>query len=524
MSALLNRPRRRRRICNHRWCRVAIVLFTSAHFAGCGGVGTVTSNSSAGSEISQAMPSDLAVSAVTEGSSSAGSLSAAGAKAVGDAVTEGYADKRTALKALLSGDNACSFTLKPLLLTGHPPDCYGPTIDYTSHPDASGGANPNGQLPVGDTGFWNTLEGSEACAAAQMNYLVRRVATRVDNGINLFAALICAADKAGTALPAVGETVDLSTAATTHLSVTNLALSSATITRQIDSAAGDPVYRMNVAATLTVAQGATPATFILTHSPTATNNATYTGKLVTLLAHNSELLGRNCADGGLSNGTVTATTIVYAKSSATKLVYEANDAEFCGKTTNPLDSSNNILPSDSWSTSNTDGWANNWNYLLAEINPEAATGTLSYAWQAGANDQRTRVFQVTATDTTGTAYFGFGPAIATASGRGTITSFICNWAGPHGAISLADRSAAGVSKAQRQTLARTSATATFTPTESKITYAPTNSCSSSGGGFTYASTKGGMTNDNPTGTAVTSGLIDLSVVDFVMPTPPADIF
>lgn len=506
------------------WCLLSWVAL-----AGCGAAGTSSGNPS--TTTASAVPSDLVLSSPTASTAVAASVSKGLHKATGDPTTNDYLGKQAALKALIDASGDCAFTLQ--LPTVTPPACYGPELTFSSHPEAStsdanttdnGADDDDGKLPTGDLGLWNATEGSEACAAVQMNYVVDAVARRVDNFIKLFGVATCAQKKAGLSLPAVGETLNLASALQAHAQVSGLTVTTLALARQANTSDGKAVYQMTFTGTLGFAGNVSKESEItLTHIPTAEDNSTYRGQL-SIRQNNLVEGGLNCASVG-AVGSVDATTIHYEKTAADTLVYQLNDAEFCGATTNPFDSAMHIAPSDKASLTNPDGWANNWDYGVFRINPSAGTGTVAYAWQAGMNDQLARVLNVTTsaqTDgrITGTAYFGFGPEVAATSGVGTIDRFICNWAGPGGAITTQNYT--GVAKVQRQDLLRAAGGAAFTSVESTLamTYAPTTGCNTSSG-FVYQSSDGSMTNDNASGTAVTNALLDLNQLSFTMPTLPS---
>lgn len=498
-----------------------------------------------------AVPGDVVLSSPTASTASSSSLNV---KAVGDAATSDYAARRTAFQSLSSGDNACAFT--PQIKTVSSPRCYGPNLNYNGHPgasvaDADTTDTPNvedddGQMPSGDLGLWGLTESStgEGCAAAKMNELVDKVASTVDNVVNMFGVMACAGKKAGIALPAVGATVDLTAAMNTHMVAPGITISAATLTRNADTDANgdgtaDRVFVSTMTATFGFggATGTRTGTMTLKHIPTTGDNSTYKGKLSMKMSKDTRD-GSNCGElAGVEAGAVDAGTILYEKTSASSVVYQVNYAQFCGKSTNPFDSSNNILPSDKATSTNLDGWADNWNYGLFSTNPSNGTGTFAYAWQAGKGDGNTRVLNLTTevvsggSNLTGTAYFGFGPDIETASGRGTITKMICNWAGP-------GNSHTGLTKAQKMVLGKASGATVWSNSSATITYAPTNSCDAAASdSFVYEAVDGNyqavagtsgkelsLTNDRITSTtAVTNDLVDLTGVSFTLPTAPSDV-
>lgn len=497
----------------------------------CGSSSDSTSSSSSTSttSLSSSVPSDVVISSPTASTAASSSISVGkAALKPGDPDANDGVSKREALAALISTADECTFTLQMPTVTG--PDCYGPRVNYSGHP---GGSPSSGQLPVGDLGIWNPTEGAtEACAAAQMNYLVDTVARRVDNMIKIFGSMACSGRKEGATLPAVGSSIDLKDEMTTRATVSGLTINSATLERLTDDGT-NAVFKSAISTALSIGSESITGTVTLKHIPTSSDNSTYKGKAKIKMSMSSV---QGCGGDGVIAGTV-----LYQKSSATSVVYELNFADFCGSSTDPFDSNGNIDPTDKYNAStNPDGWVHNWNYGLFSTDPTNDTGTYSYAWQAGASDGRTRVLNVTTSGTgavTGTAYYGFGPDIAASSGKGTIDGFVCNWTGPGGATAQSSASATallaagkGWNKAQKQTLSRASGATIFTAPSSSILYSPEDDCNSSAGdGFTYnavnsAGTALSFSNDRTSATtAITNDLINLSDIVFTMPTAPADI-
>lgn len=524
-------------------CSAALVLLAAA----CGGGGG--GEAAPETTISSAVPSDVVLSSPTASIAGSASISAVKAEGdppadkPGDPVADDFASKREALNALITGEGECAFTLQMPQVTE--PDCYGPRIDYVNHPDVGGvPPGPNGQLPPLDTGFWNETQGAtEACAAAKMNALIDKVASKVDNMVKIFGAMACAGKKADVDPPAVNALVDLKDEMGANVGVDGLTIDSATIERLADDSDGNSVYLSTIETTMSFPDGqSSSGRIILKHIPTAADNTTYKGKLSVKMSFAN--VG-GCGEGVEGQGAgVLAGTVLYSKASESAVVYEFNFADFCGADTDPFDGNNNIDKTDKYDpASNPDGWVHNWNYGLFSLNPSNGTGSVAYAWQAGAQDQRTRVLDVTVTpaddgSASGTAYYGFGPDVAN-SGLGSIDGFVCNWAGPGGAISVMDRSAEnllavgkGVDKAQKQILTRAAGATEFTttPADSFIKYAITNTCEAgAGGNFTYQAILGdgshpGYSNDRTTTIeAVVSELIDRTIIDFVTPTPPTDL-
>lgn len=540
---------------------VISVAFLSASLAlaSCGSSSSTTpadSTVTTDTTTSKAVPDDVVISSPTASTTASNaSISTSlvkgeplppppGAKP-GDPTGEDFRAKKESMENLISASGECGFTLQIPTIT--PAACYGPVISYSGHPDSTGGPGPNdgpsGGLPPGDTGIWSALEGSEACSAAKMNELIDKVAARVDNIVKIFGTMACAGKKGDVVLPAVGEQVDMTSVMGSNMSVSGLSIGSAILERLANDDSGNEVYRSQITARMGFSGGTNDSTLVLKHIPTAADNSTYKGKM-SFTMHSTSEIGNNCSgvQGETSGGTL-AGVILYEKASATSMKYEINYAEFCGADTNPFDVNNNIDPTDQASASNPDGWANDWHYGVFSLNPTNGTGDVAFAWQAGSGDMRTRVLDCTTSEATdgsasGTCYYGFGPNISTATGRGAIDGFVCNWAGPQGAVSSSGgRTAAalltsgrGQALAQRQVLARAASATVFTPSESKITYAPANNCNATDADFLYKAidSQGGadlnLDNDRKVaGGDITNNLIPLANVVFTVPTPPTDV-
>lgn len=527
---------------------VAIGLWLTA----CGSSdGTSTTAAASSTSVTRAVPTDVAIAsptASTSGSSSVSAGKSVGKALAGDATNNSYKAKQDSAEALQAGTGDCGFT--PSLTLPTPPACYGPQINYTNQPD---GSPTTGSLPVKDTGFWNLTEGTEACAAAQMNFLINSVATRVDMMMNMFNNMVCVGKKAGLALPtAAGGSTNFKTALGEKSTHSGITINTATIERLADDSDGNAVYKSTVSVTMGTHTGTAILKHIITGTDAAGNN-NYKGKLSMTMSNETAMDTSNCT--GAAAGSVNAGVVKYVKSSATSLIQEVNYAEFCGADASPLDSSNNIVRTNTFNSStNKTGWGSNWNHGLFSLDPTTGMGTVAYSWQAGYGDGRTRVLNATVTqaaDTSasGTAYYGFGPDVNGTGTLGSIEGFICNWAGPNGAVfgvtnrlnrtnalMTVSTPAREVNNAQKQILARAVGGTVFTTTaaNSKITYAPANSCNKAtplNAAFTFiavnpvTSAALSHTNDISTAAAVTHNLALVSEIssNFTLPTAPADV-
>lgn len=496
------------------------VALAAGFWLQCGGSG----NSGSSTTFSSIVPVDVVVTSPTANLIVVGN--GAALSATKDTITPTYEAKREDVATLAGGTAECTFTAEAFQSLTFA-NCYGPSVIYDNHPT---NVPANSTYGGGDLGIWNSTNmttATEACSAAQMNNVVDFAASRVDTFMNILAAISCAATKGGTALPAVGASVALTSEITSYVTVSGLSITTATLERLADDGS-NPVYRFTINGTYTMDSKAYAVTFVMKHIPTATDGSTYKGKFAFSygLTDPTNPKPLNCAAiAAAAEGSVQAGTIMYEKTAATNIVYEMNFAEFCGATTNPFDANLNISASDTASTTNPDGWANNYNYGLFSINPTTGMGSVAYAWQAGLGDAAARTLNLAVTanadgSASGDAYFGFGPGMPTSTSttRGTIERMYCNWGGTP-----------VESKAQHQGLTRLSDSAVFSVEagDEHITFSPTNTCDYAGGAFVYSSDltlkADPMTNDNVLGLAVTNNLVDISTMSFTRPTPPTDV-
>jgi hypothetical protein len=131
------------------------------------------------------------------------------------------------------------------------------------------------------------------------------------------------------------------------------------------------------------------------------------------------------------------------------------------------------------------GWDRSMSLSLLDVDKTTGTGKGAYLWQAGPNDDRTRVFNVfteasASGDLSGCGFFGFGEAFTNDLPKLQIENFICNWAGPNN-----DHDGVWAT-AQKQCMAVDSF-GLWAPTESHIAYSPQNSCANGDPDF-----KGGL--------------------------------
>ena len=392
------------------------------------------------------------------------------------------------------------------------PLCYGPALDYTDHPNSTGGTQ-DGQLPTGDLGLWVEDEPGtgQACAAAKLNELVAKTAYNVDLAVGSMSMMVCAAALLGKELPENGATLDLSTQLSSIGSSSNqsgIEIKTATVIHKTLSASTG--YETHIVGTLhdqdidlTVLHDSDNDKGILTiEAPESDNQATdLRGVSVIYELSSSQVKYKMIASRAQPQGSAAA------------------DVSFASDGQVSLQAGEDI------------------HVMQADINPANGYGSLAYAWKAGGGDDHYRALNVvteSAGNGTGRAYYGYVPSPSSGSESinlalsATSAGMICNWAGP-------GNSHTPVDKVQYQALALSSGD--WTATTSNITYAPTVNCDmdANTGKFVPAFGGPGDTSHTPStheqtiitnGTldsasgAITNDLLDKASINFTLPTEP----
>ena len=358
------------------------------------------------------------------------------------------------------------FTPELLYRTSLNAKCYGPTLLYENHPD---GTTPNsGELPSGDLGIWTISEGTttQACTAAELDAKMNGVKSRTKSGLFLLASSLSAMYDNGLTLPTLGSgALDLTSYMPT--TITDVAFTSVTI----EYTATDE-YTYNIEFTYTHDGHDDAITFNIIHKPDSTST-----QYIGLMNYQIEdrMVGGNC--GTAEHNITRKGSLVYQRTTTTDFSVDAREADFCTHNlTDGFDSDGLLDPSDTLdTTSNPDGWGNNYSRFIANYDAINLSGKYVYVWQAGPYDPYSRVLQIGLNDHSpvdGESYFGYAAQVFdTTATFGENLGMICNWAGP------------GNSKtpqlfAQREFLRFNSSTNFFeVPTGGDdIVYAPTNDC------------------------------------------------
>ncbi len=391
------------------------------------------------------------------------------------------------IDALLNGTSSVTTMFKPALFltTDINATCFGPTLNYTDHPDAS---TPNsGQLPSGVLGIWLEVDSASdhACGAAQLNARMRGISWRSNMALMGLASVIGQLNTAGVALPSADDSNSVD--ATTVMNALSIAGTTFTsVTLSLDTTGAIWTYVMN----FTYVDGSSISHDIelkLVHTP-GTSTSVYSGLLTYGIT--DVFNGGNCPGTDPKNITHIG-TLKYTRTGLSDIALTQRSGQYCGiggfASLATFKGDGQLDPAGKWNSSAETGWADNFSRFGAKYNPTTLEGDYLYGWQAGFGDSSTRLFAITLNapatsgqvSSEGEAYFGYGAEIAATNGD--ITGIYCNWAGPGNTSTLP-------SYAQRQALSYNTSTFLWAqPTgDADILYAPTNDCTYDGtGSFWY---------------------------------------
>jgi hypothetical protein len=477
------------------WCSVAALLLLA--MIGCGGSGSSTPGTTDNDTTSQtAFPTALAVASPLDWNSElASSARAQGSMSRAILASEGGSEYSTAIALLndiISGSSLSSCTFDPELFFQAVTNaqCYGPTVAYVGHPDASPPAS--GQLPPGDTGIWieeDTPTG-DACAAAELNARMQGIQARSLGALSGLAAMVCTINASGGTLSlpdATTTSVDLTSAlpAPTDVTINSAVLAYSTTT------GGEAKYTYS----LDFDYNTTNIVVELAHIPSAASRNVYRGQLTYRI--NTTTNGSNCSPD--PNTPVTRNgSLVYNRTSATAMAVEMREAQFCGADVNGLDADGLVDATNEFDPGSAPhGWGDDFNLFRTEFDPTSLLGDYAYSWQAGHGDGNTRVFNLSVSDDNddetedleATAFFGYG--LDAQNADPSIHGFIFNWAGPGNNHTLQEY-------AQKQEVRYNTTTGNFDSVSANILYAPTVSGNYDGeGNFRYDSDADGVVDTDP---------------------------
>lgn len=507
-------------------CVISVLFLFLSCFGGGGGSKAKDDSEQNGSEAAF-FPTSFAVASPLAPSSSPAALVQGGLfSRAFDAETDDIND-------ILNGTStaSCAFDPSGFITESTNAACYGPEIRYQNHPDDSSGSPVVRELPVGDLGLWveEETDGSgEACSAAQLNARMDGVASQMNNAFQTMASLVCVINNnSGLSLPS-NSTTSLTAEMNTDIGSSALSFTSAEVTHS--NASGRDEYTYSAEFTYDDGAGTTYGISVNLVHIAGCEEYAYSGLLS--YAINDTVSFGNCPSSGASSPITRSGSLLYRKYNDEGMALDARTGVFCGHDADALGSDGQIDPSAKFDgTTNPDGWGDDFNRFIANFNPTTLVGQFAYLWQAGNLDNYSRIFNIflqrdTDTDLlSGTAIFGFGEDISTSDG--TVDGFICNWAGPNGAVESGANlsgTAAVESKVQLQEISELASSGVFSAGTSEITYAPVNGCDYAGGaGFVFDRDIDGDLSDEDPAAAVTNDLAGLSEVDdhgFLLPIAP----
>jgi hypothetical protein len=421
-----------------------------------------------------------------------------------------------------SSASACSFDASLFLSKPGNADCYGPSITYENHPDAGSGSS-SGELPPGDLGVWSEEEtdgSGEACSAAQLNARLNGMSDQMNAGLMAAASVVCVINANSLSMPSDSR-LTLTDEMNTALGSSSLTFDAATLTHSDDTGRDQYVYALTY--DYVDDDGETHEIEVsLTHVEGCDNN-TYEGVLSYAVDASEGLEFGNCPASGGSVPVTNAGSLAYRKYSDFAMATDSRTAVFCGNgAADTFDDDGLVDFSAKYdATSNADGWGGDANRFITNFNPTTLSGQYAYEWQAGFRDNYTRAFNIylerdNETDLlSGSAFFGYGQDVEDSDG--SIDGFICNWAGPGGAINSGSAESGSVTlaeKAQWQEIEESSVGGVFTASTSEITYAPTNDCDYDGGSsFVYDRDADGDLSDESASALVTNDLADFDEIE-----------
>jgi len=233
----------------------------------------------------------------------------------------------------------------------------------------------------------------------------------------------------------------------------------------------------------------------MVHTP-GTASDEYTG-LVSYQVDDS-FTGGNCPSSDVThNGSIS-----YESVSSTELKFQVRNGMFCGNGVDGRGTDAQVDATDKYTTSNVNGWGNNFSIFTANFDPSDMDGDYAYSWQAGPMDNNARTFNINISNSgvDGLSFYGYGDDIEDTDG--SIDGFICNWAGPGSDHTI-------IEKAQYQEVSLNTGTGLVEAIDSDLNYAPTVSCDYDGTGtFVYDTDNDDDLTDEDSTLAVSNDLMD----------------
>jgi hypothetical protein len=386
--------------------------------------------------------------------------------------------------------------LNRLFAGGGNANCYGPSIDYAHHENASSPAMESGMLPGGDLGMWLEYEMStQPCVAAQLSRRIDRVKGQAMQGLLLMAAMRHSVETtSGLAMPVAGASTDLATAfeAKLHESPKFVQTKLRAATIALDAGGKTYTYRLVFDAGTTGAD-AKFAEVIMNHVPGASESE-YAGVMQVAAFSLSGDAARGCSDtkdSATNMFQVAAVSSVRYTRNADKLSFSSRAGSYCGQpssvsstayasdvatftSTGDLDATVKLTSSMRGTTK---GWIGDFSRFAGDYDLDTVEGDFLYAWQAGPMDGSARSLALDIQYNTATelrtlqGFFAFAGDISASDG--SLLGMICNWAGPGN-----NHTPQLMFQSQTATMTAGATEFTLAAGSSKLSYAPTNTCSS----------------------------------------------
>lgn len=340
------------------------------------------------------------------------------------------------------------------------PQCFGPTINYTDHPDSTG-VSEDGTLPTGDLGIFSASDkNGNACASTVAKWKLSKVQFEINVARQTQAMLLCMAAVQGKEIPADGSTVNLKPA---FSPVTDkFTVNIAKIEKMTDT---DGTYVKIVF--------------------DGTFKASDGDKQMALSAKRFDPVTTTSSSGDehksrinmiFSEGNDHYMESLWVKKDDTYRYYKLLSTELKGVSKTHQEIKDAYFSTGSLVIPHNEAGIGNIDLFKALKKPSENKLALAYGWVAGSGDDYNRVLNLFSNSTTGYAYYGYVKSPTTQWDKDNLglnlnkstSGMICNWAGPN-------NNHTPVSKVQFQKMTHSSGS-TWTSDSVNIQYVPTNSC------------------------------------------------
>lgn len=370
--------------------------------------------------------------------------------------------------------------------------CYGQTVGYTHHDNASGAS---GTLPAGEVAIWRATDDSstpQACAVAEVNAQSQALGAQAHQAVLMLAALrdqVANNSNGSVAMPAAGGTTDVTSVANTLLAPALPGVSIQSASVALSAGGSEYTYRL----LLTRGSGANAQSLEISmlHTP-ADTDAHFAGTLRMALSYLSTDASIGCSDQ------LDSSSGRYKVARLTSVGYNRQDqwlslrlraGQYCGKSTSNTQfddlaatAMSGELDPAVYLTGNvrgtTKGWRQGFVRMGNDLLVSAQTSDFMLAWQDQPlnGTSHARLFAGHSSLDTGAQsrtlalFHGYTNDISATDG--TMLGMACNWNGPGSTKTLHNAY-------QYQSVSLSSSATSWGLLSSNIAYAPTNSCQSS---------------------------------------------